>query len=49
MDFGTSETDSNTEAVLFDPTASCHAKGWDKRDKQIVHYAVEQERLRFAN
>ena len=49
QDFGASETDSNTEAVLFDPTASRHAEQWDKRDKEIVHYAVEQERMRFTN
>lgn len=49
QDFGASEKDSNTEAVLFDPAANRHAKQWDQRDKEIVHYAVEQERLRFAN
>lgn len=49
QDFGASQTDSNTEAVLFDPAASRHAEQWDKRDKEIVHYAVEQERLRFTN
>ncbi len=48
-DFGVSEGDSNTEAVRFSSTGRRHAKGWDERDKQIVRYAVEQERLRFAN
>jgi hypothetical protein len=49
MDFDASETDSKTYAVLFNTDASLHAKQWDNRDKKILHYAVEQERLRFAN
>ena len=48
-DFGVSETDSKTEAVRFNPPARRHAQEWDERDKQIVRYAVEQERLRFAH
>jgi hypothetical protein len=48
-DFGTSETDSQTEAVLFSSPVRRHAQEWEKRDKQIVRYAVEQERLRFAH
>src|SRR5690349_23744461 len=48
-DFGSSETDSKTEIVLFDMTARRHEQEWDKRDKQIVRYAVEQERLRFTS
>ncbi len=49
MDFDASETDSKTEAVLFSRGASRHAGDWDTRDKQILRYAVEQERLRFAH
>jgi len=49
MDFDASETDSKTESVLFNSHARAHAREWDNRDKQIVHFAVEQERLRFAN
>lgn len=49
MDFDASETDSKTDAVLFSSEASRHAQQWDKRDQQIVRYAVEQERLRFAH
>ncbi len=49
QDFGVSETDSNTDPVLFSSAASLHAKQWDKRDREMIHYAVEQERLRFAN
>lgn len=48
-DFGASETDSKTEAVRFSPPARRHAEKWGERDKQIVRYAVEQERLRFAH
>ena len=48
-DFGTSETDSQTEAVRFSSPVRRHAQAWDERDKQIVRYAVEQERLRFAH
>ncbi len=48
-DFGASETDSKTDAVRFSPTTRRHAERWDERDKQIVRYAVEQERLRFAH
>jgi nitrous oxide reductase len=49
MDFNASETDSKTDAVLFNQDATVHAQQWDRRDEQIIHYAVEQERLRFAN
>ena len=48
-DFDASETDSKTEAVRFSPPARHHAEKWGERDKQIVRYAVEQERLRFAH
>lgn len=48
-EFGASFTDSKAEAVLFNVNASHHAQGWDKRDKETVRFAVEQERLRFAN
>ena len=48
-DFGVSETDSKTDVVRFNSTARRHAQEWDERDKEIVRYAVEQERLRFAH
>jgi hypothetical protein len=48
-DFGASEDDSKTETVRFSSTGRRHAEDWDDRDQQIVRYAVEQERLRFAN
>ena len=49
MDFDNSETDSRTAPVLYDSKASDHAKGWAKRDEDIVQFAVQQERLRFAH
>jgi hypothetical protein len=49
LDFDDSETDSKTGPVLYNSTASVHAREWDKRDKDIVQFAVQQERLRFAN
>jgi hypothetical protein len=49
MDFDASETDSKTDAVLFNGDANRHVRQWDKRDKQILHFAVQQERLRFSN
>lgn len=48
-DFDASQTDSKTDAVLFNSDAKLHAQEWDKRDKEILHFAVEQERLRFSN
>jgi hypothetical protein len=48
-DFGTSETDSQTEAVRFSSPVRRHSQEWDERDKQIVRYAVGQERLRFSH
>ena len=49
MDFDASETDSKTDAVLFNGEAKLHVRQWDKRDKEILHFAVQQERLRFSN
>jgi len=48
-DFGASESDSKTEAIRFNSPARRHAQGWDERDQEILRYAVEQERLRFAH
>ena len=49
MDFDALETDSKTDAVLFNGEAKLHVRQWDKRDKEILHFAVQQERLRFSN
>ena len=48
-EFDSSETDSSSVHVLYDHGASSHAKGWDQRDKAMIEYAVQQERLRLAN
>jgi hypothetical protein len=48
-DFGASAADSKTEAVRFSSTVRRHSQEWDERDRHIVRYAVEQERVRFAN
>jgi hypothetical protein len=48
-DFGASDADSKTEAVRFSSSVRRHSQKWDERDRHIVRYAVEQERLRFAN
>jgi hypothetical protein len=49
QEFDTSETDSRASHVLYDQGARSHAKGWDGRDKAMIEYAVQQERLRLAN
>jgi hypothetical protein len=48
-DFGASQSDSKTEAIRFNSPARHHAQAWDERDQEILRYAVEQERLRFAH
>jgi hypothetical protein len=48
-EFDSSETDSRAVHVLYDERARSHAKGWDERDKAMIEYAVQQERLRLAN
>ncbi len=48
-EFGSSETDDTSREVLFDSAASRHAKNWDMHDKDIIHFAVEQERMRFSH
>lgn len=49
MDFDASETDSKTDTVLFNSDVNLHTQQWDKRDKESLRFAVEQERLRFSN
>ena len=48
-DFGVSQTDSAVDRVLYDTDAARHKEGWDKRDHQLVTFAVRQERLRLTN
>jgi hypothetical protein len=49
QDFEASETDSRTEYVLFNEAAREHKTGWDGRNKNLISYAVQQERERLAN
>jgi hypothetical protein len=48
-DFGSSGTDDPSNPVLFNQSAREHAKGWNQRDKDVIGYAVQQERERFSN
>jgi hypothetical protein len=48
-DFGSSRTDDASNPVLFNQSVRQHAKGWNQRDKDVIGYAVQQERERFSN
>jgi hypothetical protein len=48
-DFGSSRTDDASNPVRFNQSAREHAKGWNQRDKDVIGYAVQQERERFSN
>jgi hypothetical protein len=48
-DFGSSRTDDTSNPVRFNRSAREHAKGWNQRDKDVIGYAVQQERERFSN
>jgi hypothetical protein len=48
-DFGSSRSDDTSNPVRFNQPAREHAKGWNQRDKDVIGYAVEQERQRFSN
>ncbi|HKR31232.1 MAG TPA: hypothetical protein VJT08_12170 [Terriglobales bacterium] len=48
-DFGSSRTDDPSKPVLFNQSAREHKKGWNQRDKEVISYAVQQERERFSN
>ena len=49
VDFGSPCTDDPSNPVLFSESARQHIKGWDKRDVDVIAYAVQQERERFSN
>ena len=49
VDFGSSSTDDPSNPVLFSESARQHIKGWDKRDTDVIAFAVQQERGRFSN
>lgn len=48
-DFGSSSRDNKSEPVLFDESTRRHANDWNQRDKDLIGYAVQQERERFSN
>jgi hypothetical protein len=48
-DFGSSRADDTSNPVRFNQSAPEHAIGWNQRDKDVIGYAVQQERERFSN
>src|SRR3954447_1379734 len=48
-DFRTSKTDDASHPVLFQQAARQHVRDWKQRDKDVIGYAVQQERERFSN
>ena len=48
-DFDDSRADSASEPVLFNDLARQDAHHWDRRDKKVVAFAVQQERQRFSD
>lgn len=48
-DFGSSDTDSRAQPVLFDGPTRQHLNEWNHRDEDLIGYAVQQERERFSN
>ncbi len=48
-DFGTSSAGDPPEPNLFNDLVRQDAHNWDKRDKDLIAYAVQKERERFSN
>ena len=48
-DFGSSKTDDPSNPVLFDDAARLHLSAWNQRDKDLIAYAVQQERQRLSD
>lgn len=48
-DFGRDSHTTDATANLYSRDRISHEAAWPERDKKIIHYAVEQERLRFSN
>lgn len=48
-DFGTSNKAESSDPVLFADSARTGASNWHRRDKDLIAYAVKQERERFSN
>lgn len=48
-DFGGSSGNEASEPRLFDESIRQDGHNWDRRDKDVIAYAVRQERERFSN
>jgi hypothetical protein len=48
-DFGSSSAEDQSKPALFDDSVRQDANGWNQRDKDVIAYAVQQERERFSN
>jgi len=48
-DFGDSRPEMASEPVLFNDLTRQDAHNWDRRDKSVISYAVQQERQRFSD
>ena len=48
-DFGPSNEGDAGKPMLFDDSVRQDAHNWDQRDKEMIAYAVRQERERFSN
>ena len=49
VDFGNSSVVDASKPVLFDDSVRQDRKNWSQRDKDVIGYAVQQERERFTN
>ncbi len=48
-DFGPSPTNASSEPLLYDAGVRTDRREWDMRDRNMISYAVQQERERLAN
>jgi hypothetical protein len=48
-DFGSSRPGTLSEPALFNDATRQHDRNWDRRDKDVIACAVQQERERFSN
>lgn len=48
-DFGSSRAGDPSKPALFDDSVRQDANNWNQRDKDVIAYAVQQERERFSN
>lgn len=48
-DFSSSSAGDLSKPALFDDSVRQDANNWERRDKDVIAYAVQQERERFSN